>query len=162
MIIIFLLAHFLLRAIPQVVFVSCKKIEADNHWLAGFQCSAPTLQLGLWPLFGFCLSKNNKDCVLWFFSWSLFFYLHIFFYEQFHRWWMFCFLAGKELKQIIIGSPGFQRSAQTLQLGLWPLLGFFCQGTIKIAFSYFSHDFYISTYTFSFTRSSTGGECFVS
>ncbi len=89
MIIIFLLAHFLLRAIPQVVmfcFSSLQKIEANNHWLTGFQRSAPTFQLGLWPL-----------------------------------------------------------------------LGFFWSRTIKIVFSYFSHDYYFSTCTFSFTSNSTDG-----
>jgi hypothetical protein len=35
---------------------------------------------------------------------------------------------------------------------------FICQGTIKIAFSYFSRDYYFSC-TFSFTSNSTGGIC---
>ncbi len=88
-IIIFLLAHFLLRAIQQVVmfcFLACKKIEADNHWLTRLPTKCTNSSAGFMTTTRIFFVKNNNDCVFLFFSWSLFFYLHIFFYEQFHRW----------------------------------------------------------------------------
>ncbi len=68
---------------------------------------------------------------------------------------IFCFLACKKFKQIIIGSKCTNSSA-----GFMTTTGFFLLSrTIKIAFSYFSRNYYFSTCRFSFTSNSTGGIC---
>ncbi len=135
-----------------------QKIEADNHWLTGFQRSAPTLQLGLWPLLGFFLLRTIK-IVLSYFSHDYYFSTCTFSFTSNSTGGNFLFSSLQKIEADSHWLTRLPTQCTNCSAGLWPLLGFFCQGAIKIAFSYFSRDYYFSTCTFSFRSNSTGGIC---
>ncbi len=145
-------------------FSSLQKIEADNHQLQGFQCTV-VHQLFSWVYDHYSVFFCQGTIKIAFSYFSRDYYLSpctfSFTSNSTGGNVLFCSLQRIEADnhwltrlptQCTNSSAGFMTTTRF----------FFCQGTIKIAFSYFSHDYYFSAYTFSFTRSSTGGECFFS
>jgi hypothetical protein len=113
-IIIFLLAHLLLRAIPQMVMFSFVAVKKLKQIIIGSQCTNSSAGF-MTTLVLFC--KGTIKIAFSYFSHDYFFSTCTFSLQAIPQV-VICFYRLQKLKQIIIGSPGFQRSAPTLQLGL--------------------------------------------